>query len=57
MTKSEGFSFDDWFDALNMSMLDLCGRELRDADSVREDYETDRNHSDVAAEVAAEYTD
>lgn len=55
MTKSENFSFEDWFDNLRMAALGLTSVEFQDADSVREDFEADRDHFDVADEIAAEY--
>lgn len=54
MTKSE-FDFETWFDSLSAMVLDQCGVDFRDEDSVREDYEAGKNCADVADEVAAEY--
>lgn len=56
MTKTE-FNFETWFDCLAMAVLDKCGVNFRDADSVRDDYEAGKNLSDVADEIAAEYGD
>lgn len=55
MTKTE-FNFETWFDCLAMTVLDKCGVELRDADSVRADYDAGKNLADVADEISAEYT-
>lgn len=38
-------------------VLDKCGAEFRDEDSVRADYEAGKNCADVADEIAAEYGD
>lgn len=56
MTKDD-FDFETWFDSLAVMVLDKTGVELRDPDSVRQDYETGRNLADVADEIAAEYGD
>ena len=54
MTKNE-FDFETWFDQLAMHVLERTGVEFRDADSVREDYESGRDMFDVADEISAEY--
>lgn len=54
MTKSEGFSFDEWFGSVQMAVLDLCGYDLQDEDSVRADYEADRDSFDVAEQISEE---
>lgn len=56
MTKQD-FDFDTWFDSLAAFVLDKCGIEFRDRDSVREDYDKGRNCADVADEIADEYAD
>lgn len=57
MTKSDGVSFEDWFDSLRIHVLDRTGIEFRDADAVREDYDDGKDMHDVADEIAAEYAD
>ncbi len=47
--------FEVWFGCLATMVLDKTGIEFRDMDSVRWDYESDRNCADVADEIAAEY--
>ena len=56
MTKNE-FDFETWFDSMAAMVLDQCGVEFRDEESVRMDYEEGRNCADVAEEIAAEYQD
>lgn len=56
MTKSE-FDFETWFDSVKMMVLDKCGVEFHDEESVRDDYEAGKNCADVADEIAAEYGD
>lgn len=51
------FDFVTWFDCLAAMVLDKCGFEFRDEDSVRGDYEAGKNCADVADEIAAEYAD
>ena len=51
------FDFDTWFDNLAMMVLDKCGVEFRDEESVRGDYEAGKNCADVADMIAAEYAD
>lgn len=51
------FDFETWFDSLAAMVLDQCGVEFRDEESVRDDYEAGKNCADVAAEIAAEYAD
>lgn len=48
-------SFDDWFDALALIVLDRTGADFRDRDSVKGYYEEGRDVFDVIDEVAAEY--
>lgn len=47
--------FDTWFSTLQMHILDLCGIDFTDQDSVKKDYEEGRDVFDVIDEVAAEY--
>jgi hypothetical protein len=49
--------FDDWFGVLQMNILDRCGVDFKDADSVRGDYDEGRDVYDVIDEIAAEYDD
>ncbi len=56
MVKGE-FDFETWFDSLAMMVLDKCGVEFHDEESVRDDYEAGKNCADVADEIAAEYDD
>jgi hypothetical protein len=56
MTKHE-FTFDVWFDNLELQVLDLTNIPFRDEDSVRADYDAGRSFYDVAADIAAEYAD
>ena len=51
------FDFETWCDSLQMMVLDGCGVEFQDFDSVREDYDKGRNVADVADEIIAEYAD
>ena len=55
MTKHE-FDFETWFDSLAVMVLDGCGVDFRDPDSVRGDYEDGKNCADVADEIIAEYS-
>lgn len=55
MTRSDGVTFDDWFDNLQICILDFVGVDFYDTESVRQDYENDRNMYDVAQEIAIEY--
>lgn len=55
MSTKDDFDFETWFDCLRMNVLDLCGVEFSDEDSVRADYEQGRNLFDVASEIADEY--
>lgn len=54
MTKQD-FDFDTWFETLCNMVLDKCGVEFRDEESVRDDYECGANCADVADDIAAEY--
>lgn len=54
MTNSD-FDFETWFDTLAINVLDRCGVEYRDMESVRADYEAGRDVYDVIDEIAAEY--
>ncbi len=56
MIKGE-FDFDTWFDNLALMVLDKCGVEFKDKNSVLADYESGKNCADVADEIAAEYGD
>ena len=54
MTKND-FDFETWFDSLSAMVLDGCGVDFRDEESVRDDYDEGRNCADVADEIIAEY--
>lgn len=54
MTNDE-FDFDTWFSILQINLLNRCGVNFQDADSVRGDYDEGRDVYDVIDEVAAEY--
>lgn len=56
MVKGE-FDFETWFDSLAVIVLDKCGVDFRDEDSVRDDYDAGKNCADVADEIVAEYGD
>ena len=55
MTKNE-FDFETWFDSLAAMVLDDCGVDFCDQESVRGDYEAGKNCADVADEIIAEYS-
>ena len=55
MATKTDFDFDTWFDALAAAVLDKCGVEFNDRDSVLADYNDGRNYADVADEIADEY--
>lgn len=55
MKRSEGIDFDSWFDVVKQSVMDQSGIVFRDADSVREDYDEDKDAYDVADEIVEEY--
>jgi hypothetical protein len=55
MVKGE-FDFETWFASLAAMVLDKCGVEYCDEDSVRDEYEAGKNCADVAEEIAAEYS-
>lgn len=52
---NEDFDFEKWFDNLSLAVLDRCGIDFTDEESVREDYNRGRNLYDVADEISAEY--
>ena len=54
MTKND-FDFETWFDSLAAVVLDGCGVDFRDVESVRGDYDEGKNCADVADEIIAEY--
>ncbi len=54
MTKSDT-SFEDWFDTLKSQVHERSGTPFRDADAVRDDYESGRSAYDVADDIVAEY--
>jgi hypothetical protein len=56
MVKGE-LDFEAWFDILSVMVLDKCGVNFRDKESVRNDYEAGKNCADVADAIAAEYAD
>lgn len=53
--KKRDCDFDTWFDTLAIMVLDRCGVEYRDEESVRGDYEDGRDVYDVIDEIVAEY--
>lgn len=55
MKKSDGTSFDDWFDNLQMHVLDRTGVSFRARDEAMRDYDDDKSMFDVADEIVAEY--
>lgn len=55
MKKSDGFSFDDWFDNLQNHVLDRTGVDFHDRDWALQDYDDDKDMHDVADKIAAEY--
>ena len=54
---NEEFYFDTWFNALAAAVLDKCGVDFKDRDSVRDDYEACRDYADVAEEIINKYAD
>jgi hypothetical protein len=56
MNKHE-MDFDTWFDIVKVNVLDMCGVEFRDTDSVRADYDDGLDAVDVAQSIADEYQD
>ena len=55
MKKSEGFDFDTWLDNLTMQIGERTGVDFKDGESVRQDYEDDKNMFDVADDICIEY--
>ena len=55
MKKSEGFDFDTWFDNLTVQIGERTGVNFKDGESVRQDYEDDKNMFDVADDICIEY--
>lgn len=55
MQKSDGTSFEQWFDVLKINILDRVGIEFRDRASVESDFAEDRDVYDVIDEICAEY--
>ena len=53
---NENLSFDDWFNILQINVLEKTGIEIRDEDAFREDYESDRDVYDVIDEMVIEYS-
>ena len=49
------FDFETWFETLKINILDRCGVEYRDEESVRADYDAGRDVYDVIDEIVAEY--
>jgi len=49
------FDFSTWFGALQANVLDRCGVDFKDEDSVRQDYEAGKDVYDVIDEIVAEY--
>lgn len=54
---NDDFDFETWCESLQMMVVDGCGFDFQDFDSVREDYDKGRNVADVANEIIAEYAD
>lgn len=54
MKKSE-VDFETWFGALQAQVLDRTGVNFRDQESVRGDYDSNRDVHDVVDEIAQEY--
>lgn len=57
MKKSEGFDFDTWLDNLTVQIGERTGVDFKDGESVRQDYEDDKNMFDVADDICIEYGD
>jgi hypothetical protein len=55
MKKSEGFDFDTWLDNLTVQIGERTGVDFKDGESVRQDYEDDKNMFDVADDICIEY--
>lgn len=55
MKKSEGFDFDTWLDNLTVQIWERTGVDFKDGESVRQDYEDDKNMFDVADDICSEY--
>lgn len=55
MKKSEGFDFDTWLDNLTVQIWERTGVDFKDGESVRQDYEDDKNMFDVADDICIEY--
>ena len=51
MKKSEGFDFDTWLDNLTVQIGERTGVDFKDGESVRQDYEDDKNMFDVADDI------
>lgn len=54
MTKCD-CEFETWFEILSVQVLDRARVDLKDPDSVRDDYDRGRDLFDVADEIVAEY--
>lgn len=54
MTNKEA-DFGTWFGIVAVQVLDRCGVDFRDQDSVANDYATGRDAFDVVDEICAEY--
>ena len=55
MKKSEGFDFDTWLDNLTVQIGERTGVDFKDGESVRQDYEDDKNMFDVADDICIEH--
>lgn len=55
MATKNDWDFDTWMDTVKALVLDGCGVEFRDEDSVRGDYEDGKSAFDVADDIIAEY--
>lgn len=57
MKKSQGIAFNEWFDSLQIQVLDLSGFQFRDRKAARQDYDDDLDMFDVASDIASEHKD
>lgn len=55
MQKSDGNSFEEWFNILKINVLERTGVEFRDRASVEIDFEEDRDVYDAIDEICADY--
>ena len=52
----DDFTFEQWFSSLSILVLDKCGVDFQNKDSVRGDYEAGKNCADVADDIVDVYT-